>query len=81
MSVYLKYLHVGDVFYDAIGDLVPQLSESFSGIDIFIECLQMLEVCLKSCCYKSAFDIYMVHFVFLHGVWRWLHLEDSQGSW
>ena len=40
------------------------------GIDIFIEYLQMLEVCLRSCCCRSAFDICMVHLV-LHGMWRW----------
>ena len=40
MSVDLEDLHVGDRFYDAIGDLVPWLSDFFSFfIDIFIECL------------------------------------------
>ena len=34
------------------------------GIDIFIECLQMLEVCLRSYCYRSIFDICMVHLIF-----------------
>ena len=54
-----------DGFYDAIGDLVPRLSEIFFfGIDIFIECLQMLEVCLRSCCCRSTFDICMVHLIF-----------------
>ena len=48
------------------------------GIDIFIECLQMLEVCLRSYCCRSVFDICMVHLVsswcvemILHGMWRW----------
>ena len=35
----------------------------FFGIDIFIECLQMLEICLRSYCYRSIFDICMVHLV------------------
>ena len=35
----------------------------FFGIDIFIECLQMLKVCLTSCCCRSIFDICMVHLV------------------
>ena len=30
----------------------------------------MLEICLRSYCCKSIFDIYMVHLV-LHGMWRW----------
>ena len=50
-------------FYDAMGDSVPQLSGSFWHW-YFFECLQMLEVCLRSCCCKSAFDICMVHLVF-----------------
>ena len=64
MSVDLEDLHVRDGFYDAISDLVLWLSESFFfGIDIFIECLQMLKVCLISCCCRSIFDICMVHLV------------------
>ena len=59
----MEDLHIGDGFYDAIGDLLPQLSGSFLCIDIFIECLYMLKVCLRSCCCKSAFDICMVHLV------------------
>ena len=63
VNVYLEDIHVGDGFYDA---MVTQ----YHGwvrvlcIDIFIECLQMLEVYLRSCCCRSAFDICMVHFVF-----------------
>ena len=30
----------------------------------------MLEVCLRSCCCRSAFGICMVHLV-LHDMWRW----------
>ena len=89
VCVDLEDPHVGDRFYDANDDLVPFLSGIIFGIDIFIECLQMLEVCLRSCCCRSTFDICMVHLVlhgmwrwfFLHGVWRWLHLEDTRGSW
>ena len=33
------------------------------GIDIFIEFLQMLKFCLRSCCCRSIFDICMVHLV------------------
>ena len=33
----LEDLHVGDGFYDAIGDLVPWLRGIFFGIDIFTE--------------------------------------------
>ena len=33
----------------------------FFGIDIFIKCLQMLEVYFRSYFYKSIFSIYMVH--------------------
>ena len=57
----LEDLHVGDGFYDAIGDLVPRLSGIFFGIDIFIECLHMLEVCLRCCCSKNIINICMVH--------------------
>ena len=38
----------------------------------------MLEICLRSCCYISIFDICIVHLLssrcvemVLHGTWRW----------
>ena len=77
VSVYLKDLHVGDGFYHAIGDSVLRLSGSY-GIDIFIECLQMLEVCLRSYYCRSIFEICMVHLLslwcvemVLHDMWSW----------
>ena len=60
MSVDLEDLHIGDGFYDVIGDSVPRWV-GVVGIDIFIECLWMLEVFFRSYCYRSIFKICMVH--------------------
>ena len=60
MSLDLEDLHVGDGFYDAMGYLIPWLSGHFIAL-LFIECSQMLEVCLRSYCYRSVFNICMVH--------------------
>ena len=48
MSVYLDDLHVGDGFYDAIGNLVPQLS------DIFLALIYLLSVCR---CWRFVLDL------------------------
>ena len=88
MSVDPEDLHVRDEFYDAIGDLVPWLSGSFLAL------IYLLSVCR---CWRFVLDpvaaeasltfAWCTSFFmvcgdgFLHGVCRWLHLEDSQGSW
>ena len=51
----------------------------FFGIDICIECLQMLEICLRSCC--EAFVTFAWCTCYLHRARRWLYLEDSWSSW
>ena len=48
MSVYLDDLHVGDGFYDAMGDLVPRLSESFLAL------IYLLSVCR---CWRFVLDL------------------------
>ena len=47
MGVDLKDLHVGDGFYDAIGDLIPWLSE------IFLTLIYLLSVCR---CWRFVLD-------------------------
>ena len=47
MSIDLEDLHVRDGFYDAIGDLVPQL------IGIFLALIYLLSVCI---CWRFVLD-------------------------
>ena len=77
MGVDLEDLHVGDRFYDAIGDLVPQLSGSFLTLIyllsvcrcwIFILNPVVVEASLTFawCTWLSSWCVEMV----LHGMWR-----------
>ena len=84
----MEDLHVGDGFYDDMDDLVPWLS------GIFLALIYLLSVCK---CWRFVLDPIVAEasltfswctwfFMvcgdgFLHGVWRWLHLEDLWGSW
>ena len=84
VCIELEDLHEGDGFYDSICDLVPWLSESFLAL------IYLLSVCR---CWRFVLGPVVVEaplkfawctwfFMvcgdgFLHGVWRWLHLEDS----
>ena len=75
----LKDLHVGDVFYDAIGDLVPRLS------GIFLALIYLLSVCK---CSRFVLDPIVVEAsltfawctCYPHGVWRWFFMVYGDGS-